>query len=185
MFERFTTSARNIVRQAQDEARKLGHTSVGPEHMLLALATPPATGESQNVAYEVLSDAGLDYDRVLRRVIQLGGSPAKLLSDEDASALATIGIDFDAVLERVESSFGPGAFTPKPGRVGFSKDAKTVLQLSLREAIRRKSNRIGAEHLLLGLLRKRVGIAGEILDEATIRPAELRVRIEAAIATAA
>jgi ATP-dependent Clp protease ATP-binding subunit ClpC len=37
MFERFTEPARQTVALAQDEARKLGHTQVGTEHLLLGL----------------------------------------------------------------------------------------------------------------------------------------------------
>jgi ATP-dependent Clp protease ATP-binding subunit ClpC len=37
MFERFTDRARRVVVQAQEEARALGHSYVGTEHILLAL----------------------------------------------------------------------------------------------------------------------------------------------------
>jgi hypothetical protein len=37
MFERFTERARSVVRVAQEEARRLGHASVGTEHLLLGL----------------------------------------------------------------------------------------------------------------------------------------------------
>lgn len=185
MLERFTAPARVAVEQAQEEARDLGHTEVGSEHLLLALAVPPRDGAPADLAYEALTDAGLSHERIRNRVIQIGGSPRKLLSDEDAAALATIGIDFDAVLERVEGSFGPGAFAPKPGHVKFSKNAKVVLSLAVREAVRLKSGHIGSEHLLLGLLRQRIGTAGEILNEADIKPADLRAHIEAAMRAAA
>ena len=37
MFERFTDRARRVVVAAQEEARALGHTYIGTEHMLLGL----------------------------------------------------------------------------------------------------------------------------------------------------
>jgi ATP-dependent Clp protease ATP-binding subunit ClpA len=37
MFERFTDRARRVVVSAQEEARHLGHTSIGTEHLLLGL----------------------------------------------------------------------------------------------------------------------------------------------------
>lgn len=37
MFERFTSQARDVVVHAQDEARRLRHNYIGPEHLLLAL----------------------------------------------------------------------------------------------------------------------------------------------------
>jgi hypothetical protein len=41
MFERFSSRARNAVRLAQEETRRLGHTSVGTEHLLLGLLSEP------------------------------------------------------------------------------------------------------------------------------------------------
>jgi ClpA/ClpB-like protein len=38
VFERFTQGARDVVVQAQVEARELGHDFIGPEHLLLGLA---------------------------------------------------------------------------------------------------------------------------------------------------
>ena len=49
MFERFTDSARQVVVQAQSQARQLGHGFIGCEHLLLALVSldsrpPPFCG---------------------------------------------------------------------------------------------------------------------------------------------
>jgi len=38
MFERFTTRARQALAAAQDEARSLNHSFIGPEHLLIGLA---------------------------------------------------------------------------------------------------------------------------------------------------
>ena len=38
MFERFTVDARQAVKLAQEEARRLGHGFIGCEHALLGLA---------------------------------------------------------------------------------------------------------------------------------------------------
>jgi len=38
MFERFTDTARRVVAQAQEDARRLGHHYIGCEHLLLAAA---------------------------------------------------------------------------------------------------------------------------------------------------
>jgi len=43
MFERFTQPARDVVVQAQEEARRLGHDHIGTEHLLLALLARPET----------------------------------------------------------------------------------------------------------------------------------------------
>src|SRR4030095_7886551 len=58
MFERFTDRARNAVRVAQEEARRLGHTSVGTEHLLLGLlAEPDGIGARALVALGISLDA--------------------------------------------------------------------------------------------------------------------------------
>ena len=44
MFERFTDTARHVVVQAQDDARRLGHGYIGCEHLLLAAAADRRAG---------------------------------------------------------------------------------------------------------------------------------------------
>ena len=70
MFERFTDRARTVVVLAQEEARTLGHNSIGTEHLLLGLAA-----EGNGVAAKVLDDAGAtvevvraDVERIVGRV---------------------------------------------------------------------------------------------------------------------
>jgi hypothetical protein len=108
MFERFTDSARHVVAQAQEEARRLGHNYIGCEHLLLAAA---ATGEP---AGTVLRDHGVTPERIeaeIRRTLGRGPT-ADPLGGLDHEALASIGIDLDAVRARIEAAFGPGALTP-------------------------------------------------------------------------
>ena len=53
MFERFTREARQVVVEARELARELGHRVVGTEHLLLALA-----GQDHG-AGALLRDAGV------------------------------------------------------------------------------------------------------------------------------
>jgi hypothetical protein len=73
----------------------------------------------------------------------------------DASALAAIGIDLDAVRRSVEESFGPGALSGRRRRRGghlpLCPKAKRALERSLREALALSDRHIGPEHILLGL----------------------------------
>lgn len=107
MFERFTGDARNTVVQAQEHARQLGHRYIGCEHLLLAAT---ATGEPASAA---LRDHGVTPPAVETQIVRLVGlgQAADLFSALDRAALASIGIDLDAVRARVEAAFGPGAFT--------------------------------------------------------------------------
>jgi ATP-dependent Clp protease ATP-binding subunit ClpA len=105
MFERFTDSARQVVVQAQAQARRLGHGFVGCEHLLLALVS------LDEPAAAVLRDHGLTPERTRAEVISLvgPGRTVSLLAGLDREALASIGIDLDAVRSRIEATFGPDA----------------------------------------------------------------------------
>jgi hypothetical protein len=70
MFERFTAPARRMVVFAQDEARLLGHSHMGSEHLLLGLLRA-----EDGVAAGVLKDLGITVERV-RDAVRIGGSSA-------------------------------------------------------------------------------------------------------------
>ena len=68
MFEQFTDPARRAVILAQDEARKLGHDFVGPEHVLLGLL---AVGGG--IAAEALESLGISLEQTRDRVQEIVG----------------------------------------------------------------------------------------------------------------
>jgi len=105
MFERFTGTARHVVVQAQEDARRLGHNYIGCEHLLLAAA---AAGEP---ASAVLRDQGVTPERIEAEILRtIGrGQTADPLGGLDREALASIGIDLDVVRARIEAAFGPDA----------------------------------------------------------------------------
>jgi len=192
MFERFTREARSVVARAAEQARTHGHDHIGTEHLLLGLLGPDA-GTSR----QLLLDAGLDAGRTEEEV-QRRGRPSGFFSNEEAQALRTVGIDVEAVLHRMEQTFGPDAVLPPPSprrgpfrraraatRSRFTPRAKKVLELSLREAIRCRDDHIGSEHILLGLLREGRGCAISILREADVDIDGLRRSTMAAIRKAA
>jgi ATP-dependent Clp protease ATP-binding subunit ClpA len=179
MFERFTQQSRDVVVRATEEAELLRHPLVGTEHLLLALVD-----EETGVAHTVLHRAGLDRPKVRAEIERLLAAPATRIFDaQDAEALKSVGIDLDAVLARIEESFGPEALASVPpasrrgflrGRPRYGPGAKKVLELALREAIRLRSRRIGTEHILLGVLREGKGLATRILVDAGVTLDELR-----------
>jgi ATP-dependent Clp protease ATP-binding subunit ClpA len=197
MFERFSGEARTVVRHAWDESRRLQHGHVGTEHLLLGLLQPDA-----GAAASLLRAAGVDADRVRAGISRHVSSPPRILSDADAEALRTVGIDVEAVLARIEASFGPDAvLAPEPGRLGgwrsrrrgrrpggrsrLTPRARKVIELSLREAIRLRHDAIGAEHLLLALLREGGGLGVQVLSEAGVDLERLRQTTTAALRRAA
>lgn len=64
MFERFTDRARKVMQLAKDEARRLNHAQIEPEHILLGLVK-----EGSGVAANVLGDLGVDL-KILRREVE-------------------------------------------------------------------------------------------------------------------
>lgn len=157
MFARFTGEARRVVVLAQEIARMRRAGRIGTEHLLLGVLRSPGTpGE------ELLAAAGIDARVVMEEFDRADDVP-------DRDALATLGIDLDAVRSAVEAGFGPGALDrPRRGRwraghIPFERSAKKALELALREAIRLGDRSIGTEHVLLGLLHPDTS-ASQVLD---------------------
>lgn len=146
MFERFTKDARAAVVAAQEVARETGSRTTDSRHLLIALVEDPGP------VRRALLTIGADVEAVVgaaRAELRAGGI--------DPDALAAIGIDLDAVRDRADGVFGPGALEragrAPGGHIRFTPDAKKALELALREAIRLKHRTIQAGHLLLGILR--------------------------------
>lgn len=159
MFERFSRGARAAVVAAQGEARALGHERIGPEDLLLGVAVTPGR------AADVLASHGFGAD-ALR---------AATRPPIDPDALASIGIDLEEIRRRAEASFGPGALERgrggRRGHVPFTPEAKKALELALREALHLGDREIGAEHVLLGLLREGSVVASLVVPAAELRAA--------------
>ncbi|HEX5448579.1 MAG TPA: Clp protease N-terminal domain-containing protein [Gaiellaceae bacterium] len=68
MFERFTPSARSVLRLAEEEARALDHDYIGTEHLLLGLLR-----EGEGIAARVLAANGVTLEPVRERTISVAG----------------------------------------------------------------------------------------------------------------
>jgi ATP-dependent Clp protease ATP-binding subunit ClpA len=179
MFERFTDGARDAVVGAQRHAIALHHGWIGTEHLLLGLLDDP-----DGRAARILERWALDGDWARGEVERIVGRGEPAI---DADALATLGIDLDAVRERVERTFGPGALSGsrrcrrgiwRGASIPFTPRAKKALELALREAIAMGDRFIGAEHLLLGLAREGDGVAARILRSRGVDRAAVRAALE-------
>lgn len=173
MFERFTSSAREVVRGAVNYADGTGggtgDGTVGEAELLLALLD--RTGTPAAEVLTALGTAGrrAAIERDLAAVRRRGG-----ISAEDAKALAGLGIDVEEVVARVEGVHGAGALAGpaaaprrrrgRPLRRPFTREAKSVLERSLRMSVGRGDKRIGDEHLLLALT-ARPGLAAHVLAD--------------------
>ena len=160
MFERFSSAARLVVVNAQLAARAAGANEIDSPDLLVALLRVQDETTSRVLAGHVLPADELagELDRARRR----GG-----LSDDDAAALSTLGVDVDSVIRSVEASLGEQAMVMpgrrrRAGHIPFTTEAKQTLAQGLREALHRKHKQIGTEHLLLALL-GRTSIAADAL----------------------
>lgn len=153
----------------------MGHGFIGCEHLLLGLADGQAGPAAESLAQFGLDTAGLR--RLVAEETGLGGDPL------DAGALASLGIDLDAVRRATEASFGPGALerAKSPGcgpRLGghipFTPRAKKSLELALRAAVRMRHNSISSGHLLLGIIDQGSNTALLIVGKAGVPAGALR-----------
>lgn len=190
MFERLTAAARSVLTLAQDEAGRERHAHIGTEHLLLGLLA-----EEQTVAAAALRQAGLTLEAARVDVVRrLGPAP---LGAGDAAALRAVGFNLDDVRAAVEAAFGPGALAAAPhcrqprrhrddqrpprNCIPFTPRAKKALELALRESLRYRHRSIGAEHILLGLLREGDGLVVQILGDHAISPELLRANLLSAM----
>jgi len=173
MFERFTKPARRAVEHAAEIADVAHARHVCPEHLFLALID-----DADNLAVRVLTDLGAAPDPLREELDQRRSRYLDGLGDEDAEALATIGIDLHEVLRRIGHGSGEGR---KRGRPRFSRASKKALELSLREAIALGHNYIGTEHILLGLVRGGDPAVRDTLAALDVTPAALRTAVADAV----
>jgi ATP-dependent Clp protease ATP-binding subunit ClpA len=187
MFERFARNARVAVMLAQEEARELCERETGAQHLLLGILQ--SAGEELSA---LLTGYGLTAETVRARLAE--SSTGDKSFDEDADALSTIGIDLRAVRDSVARTFGADAFDnalsrsgrrrrPR-GHISFSRGAKKVLELAVREAVAHKDNEIRCEHLMLGIVRggdeAAIGLITEHVYTAQLRAAIIKLMDKAA-----
>ncbi|MEU5217553.1 Clp protease N-terminal domain-containing protein [Streptomyces sp. NPDC020807] len=176
MFERFTKAARDVVRGAVEHAERGGAPAVGEEHLLLALLDREGTPAASAIRALCPPERRGSLLAGLAEARRRAG-----LSRADAEALASLGIDVGAIVERVEETHGVGALAGRrSGSPRFSREAKTVLEKSLRVALARKDREIGDEHLLLALTTTG-GVVAEVLADHGVT----FTAVEAAVAPAA
>jgi hypothetical protein len=102
------------------------------------------------------------HDHIAGEHIVLG-----LLHDPDglgAPAIAALGVPLDAVRDAVAAALGPAA-DEVPAHIPFTPEAKKILELTFRDALRLGHNYVGTEHILLGVLSQENGLGARVLTE--------------------
>jgi ATP-dependent Clp protease ATP-binding subunit ClpA len=179
MFERFHQDARHAVVRARHEAVRARQDRIGCEHLLLGLLAEPG------VAAEALTAAGLEITglRALLPGDPSGTDPGPL----DAEALASLGIDLDAVRRATDAAFGRGALdrvsAPRrdrlriTGGLRMTADAKKSMELALRAATGLHHGYISSGHVLIGILNTEDNAVLAALRAAGIDTAALRADV--------
>ena len=177
MLERFTRPARDVVERTQQIAIESRATQVRPEHLFAALLW-----DDTSLAVRVLNDQGGTSERLHAELDRRRAKYVDGLDDADAEALASIGIDLEAVVSRMsQDDLAPPRRRRSRGHVRFSRSSKKVLELALREAVAMRHNYIGTEHLLLGLVREGDVIVHDTLVAAGVEPTTLRAAVAEAV----
>lgn len=88
--------------------------------------------------------------------------------------LAQFGVELDQARENLVAILGPTPGPDRSGHLPFSRRAKQVLELSLREATELGHTYIGTEHILLALITEDSDVAVDLLVRQAAAPAPLR-----------
>jgi ATP-dependent Clp protease ATP-binding subunit ClpC len=159
IFTRFTDRSRASVEAAFEEARMLGHDSLGDEDLLLGILRA-----DEGIAAEALSSLGVTLE-------DARAEAEEMLSD----ALASIGIALEGV--RMEAGEAFDMRIPDNRCIPYAPMAKKALVGARKEMRRLGDNGLGTEHLLLGILGNADGMAVRMLARMGISPERLEERL--------
>lgn len=159
IFNRFAKEARRCVVAAVEEAMMLGHDSVGDEDLLLGILRA-----EDGIGAEALSSLGITLDGERQK-------SREMFSD----SLASIGISLEDIRREAGDAFD--IRVPQGRLLPFSPLAKKSLERALGESVRLRDNRIGAEHVLLGILRDEEGTAVRMLAGMDVSPETVEGRL--------
>ena len=117
----YTPRAKKVIELSVDESRKLGHSYIGTEHILLALIR-----EGEGVAARVLNNAGVSLNRARQQVLQLLGSNDSSVGNQGTSSSASTPT-LDSLARDLTEVAREGTLDPVIGR---SKEITRVIEVS-------------------------------------------------------
>ena len=150
----YTPRAKKVIELSMDEARKLGHSYVGTEHILLGLIR-----EGEGVAARVLNNLGVSLNKARQQVLQLlgsnessnGGSQGGTASNVNTPTLDSLARDLTAIAK--EEALDPV--------IGRSKEIERVIQVLSR---RTKNNPVLIGEPGVGKTAIAEGLAQQIIN---------------------
>ena len=159
IFNRLTDRSRNCVQAAFEEARMLGHDSLGDEDLLLGILRA-----DEGIAAEVLASLDVSLEGVREE-------SRERLSD----ALSSIGVSLEDIRREAGDAFEMRI--PDNRRIPFSPRAKKALVEARKDMRRLGDNYLGTEHILLGIMRNEDGTAVRMLASIGVSPEMLEDRL--------
>ncbi|MBP2078956.1 ATP-dependent protease ATP-binding subunit ClpC [Oceanobacillus polygoni] len=151
----YTPRAKKVVELSQDEARKLGHSYVGTEHILLGLIR-----EGEGVAARVLNNLGVSLNKARQQVLQLLGS-----NESQAGRQGRSGQQSSASTPTLDSLARDLTVSAKEGKIdpviGRAKEIERVIQVLSR---RTKNNPVLIGEPGVGKTAVAEGLAQQIID---------------------
>ncbi len=119
----YTPRAKKVIELSVDESRKLGHSYIGTEHILLALIR-----EGEGIAARVLNNAGVSLNKARQQVLQLlGSNESSASSSTNTSSAATPTLD--GLARDLTEVAREGLLDPVIGR---SKEITRVIEVLAR-----------------------------------------------------
>jgi ATP-dependent Clp protease ATP-binding subunit ClpA len=159
MFTRFTDRTRRSMEAAIEEARMLGHDSLGDEDLLLGILRA-----DDGIAADALSSLGVTLEDAR------GESEAML-----SGALASVGTSLEEVRREAGEAFDMRI--PDDRRIPLSPMAKKALVGARKQMKRLGDNYLGTEHVLLAVLDDEDGTAVRMLARLGVAPEMLEDRL--------
>ena len=131
-FDRFTDRAKRVLALAQDEAIRMGHTYIGPEHLLLGLARLADLAQADAPMKRIFDTLGLTVEQIraeLGKVIPPSGQPT-------LPAEITLSPETKEVLWFVHESAGDNPVVPEHLLLAIVRDDQSFgVQLLTRLAV--------------------------------------------------
>ncbi|WP_010528960.1 ATP-dependent protease ATP-binding subunit ClpC [Lentibacillus jeotgali] len=151
----YTPRAKKVVELSQDEARKLGHSYVGTEHILLGLIR-----EGEGVAARVLNNLGVSLNKARQQVLQLLGSNESQAGRHNRSSQSSNANTptLDSLARDLTESAKEGNVDPVIGR---SQEIERVIQVLSR---RTKNNPVLIGEPGVGKTAVAEGLAQQIVN---------------------
>jgi len=148
----YTPRAKKVIELSVDESRKLGHSYIGTEHILLALIR-----EGEGVAARVLSNAGVSLTKARQQVLQLLGSNDSAAGSSNASPSAATPT-LDGLARDLTEAAREGLLDPVIGR---SKEITRVIEILAR---RTKNNPVLIGEPGVGKTAVAEGLAQQVIN---------------------